>query len=116
MKAFKPSSPPWFVASPLGTVYTLATKKEVSKFATGDVVGLPKAGNFNVMLGIIKSTRKDGTPTRHAANWTWLGDGSSVQWIQQDSSCELVPILGGTAASFFDNCLHRRGDLKKVSA
>ena len=114
--AFVPSTAPWFAASPFGRVYPLASTAEVSKFATGDIVGLPRASNFNVMLGISKSTRKDGTPTLHAANWTWLGDGSSMQWIQQDSGGELVPILGGTAAWFFEHFVHRRGDLKKISA
>ena len=114
--AFVPSKAPWFVASPFGRVYPLASTAEVSKFATSDTVGLPRASNFYVMLGISKSTRKDGTPTLHAANWTWLGDGSSMQWIQQDSGGELVPILGGTAAWFFEHFVHRRGDLKKISA
>jgi hypothetical protein len=114
--AFVPSSPPWFVASPLGTVYPLASTAEVSKLATSDAVGLPRTSNFNVMLGISKSNRQDGAPTRHAANWTWLGDGSSMQWIQQDSSSELVPILGGTAAWFFEYFVHRRDDLKQISA
>ena len=65
--AFVPSKAPWFVASPFGRVYPLASTAEVSKFATSDTVGLPRASNFNVMLGVSKSTRKDGTPTLYAA-------------------------------------------------
>ena len=39
-----------------------------------------------------------------------------MQWIQQDGGGELVPILGGTAAWLFEHFVHRRGDLKKISA
>ena len=72
--AFVPSKAPWFVASPFGRVYPLASTAEVSKFATSDTVGLPRGNNFNVMLGVSKSTRKDGTLTLYAAT----GRGSAT--------------------------------------
>ena len=72
--AFVPSKAPWFVVSLFGRVYPLASTAEVSKFATSDTVGLPRASNFNVMLGVSKSTRKDGTPTLYAAT----GRGSAT--------------------------------------
>ena len=72
--AFVPSKAPWFVASPFGRVYPLASTAEVSKFATSDTVGLPRGSNFNVMLGVSKSTRKDGTLTLYAAT----GRGSAT--------------------------------------
>lgn len=89
MMAFKPSSPPWCVASPVGAVYTLSTKAEVSKLATGDVVGLPRASNFNVMLGIVKS--EDGKPG---------GDTDKVNARHKDgltpeeceAACDAIPV------------------------
>lgn len=72
--AFVPSKAPWFVASPFGRVYPLASTAEVSKFATSDTFGLPRGSNFNIMLDVSKSTQKDGTPTLYAAT----GRGSAT--------------------------------------
>lgn len=113
---FVPSEPPWFVASPLGIVHRLASKAEVSAHALGPMVGLAKASNFNVTLGIAKSNRKDRAPTAHCEHWTWLGAGSSMPWIQKEGTAEYVPIIGGTAAWFTEHFRNRRADLEPISA
>ena len=105
---FLPSEPPWFSASPMGAVHRLASKAEVTALATGPLVGLAKASNFNVMLGIAKSTRRDRRPTVHCEKWTWLdASRSSLPWIQRKGTNEFVPILGGTAAWFTELMISR---------